>query len=417
MIHPSGTTNREGTTDMNRRYSASALLTAAVAAGLLATTAVPAHSTSTDNTAQLRSSSSAAERDNGYALDRPIQHGPGTYKVTVTNVESRVRTVLDRDDIHPLELSSLVSRDGVPMGSCDEGDRCWEWPDEVDDELWYPQGLTGNRESMWSGYLGTEVVVSAWYRRTTEADHTSTGSQLRFVTPNTDTPSYRTVTLMNATASGILSPLEIHAGGAAWAGPYLYVADTDRLFRFDVRQLMQDNEGNALMVPDRRYNALDDASTPLGEAVFSSISTDWSGNRRSLVSAQYIDPDEDGSAPNVVRWPLRTGGALASSDGVVGSTDNLLIDTDSDIFKVQGVEAHGDTYYFSQSDGHLDRRRAMSIGPRGRMDWGQSGFGPFRDSDVPQDLYGVADYGMFGQTEEDGDQRLFFHEWETLFTD
>ncbi|MFC7486385.1 hypothetical protein ACOCJ7_14160 [Knoellia sp. CPCC 206453] len=400
---------------MNRRYSASAVLTAAVAAGLLATTAVPAHSTGTDNAAQPSSSSSAAGSENGYALDRPSQHGPGTYKVTVTNLEPRVRTVLDRDDINLLALSSLVSRDGVPMGACDEGDRCWEWPDEVDDDLWYPQGLTGSRESMWSGYQGTEVVVSAWYRRATEADHTSTASQLRFVTPNTDTPSYRTVTLMHATGSGALSPLEIHAGGAAWAGPYLYVADTDRLFRFDVRQLMQDSGGNPLLVPDRRYDALNDASTPLGEAVFSSISTDWSGSRRSLVSAQYTD-DHD-VAPNVVRWPLRAGGALASSDGVVGSTDNLLIDTDSDVYKVQGVEAHGDTYYFSQSDGYLDRRRAMSNGSKGRMDWGQSGFGPWRGSDVPQDLYGVVDYGMFGQTEEDGDQRLFFHEWEALFTD
>ena len=193
--------------------------------------------------------------------------------------------------------------------------------------------------------------------------------------------------------------LAAHAGGLAWAGPFVYVASTDRLYRFDMRQIFTSG-GSPFLLPDRRYLVV--PKQPYEDNPrLSSVSTDWSG-APALVTAEYSATNK---TTDVVRWPLRPGGGLAITHGGVSSRYNFWVDKDSSIDKVQGVEAHRGTYWFSTSNGDLQRGRVGTQTGRETFDgWGTSG----ADSDVPQDLYAVPGQRMYGQTEERTDRRIFW---------
>lgn len=344
-----------------------------------------------------------------HGLDRPPRHGKGVYRLRVNGNEGVIDTLLRRDDVRKVSFGKVMSHKPGQMSRC--GPRCRRWPNKLmNSERQYPQGLTGSNESRWGALAGRrEIVVASWYQRRTEDDHTSVGSSVKFI--STKSWKFRSVPMMMAVPYGSsyrLERLRAHAGGAAWAGRYLYIADTDRMHRFDLRQIMRTRNGPFLLA-DRVYVGID--KEPFGKARLSSVSTDWSG-KPSLVTAEYADASKGEVRTSVVRWPIGKRGALRTGRrGVVQSRHNLFVDKDSNIDNVQGVESHRGTYLFSCSGGtdRLERRRVESTALRAHFDW--------RGDDTPQDLYGAVGRRLYGHTEGRYNRRVFWRSFSHILHD
>ena len=338
----------------------------------------------------------AVAAGNGNALDSAKYDEPGTYQLKVTDRSAALEAIAAQPGVEPVSFPELVESRSGDTGSC--GDACRSWPDHLnEDDRWYPQGVAGSEESNWADAPETEVLVSAWYQRTSPDNHAAVSSALKFV--STDDWQYRNVPLrlpVETDGGWTTEPLKSHNGGVAWAGPYLYVAATDRFHRFDLRTVMAD-DGGYFLVPDRTYVGVDQG--PYGEPRLSSVSTDWTG-QPALVSAEYTADDV---AAEVIRWPLTDSGDLAASGGTVGSQDNFWIDKDSAIDKVQGVAARDGLYLFTGSKGTLDLARVDSQTDRATFTWGRTG----DDTHIPEDLY-LSDSRVYGQTEERGHRELFW---------
>lgn len=339
----------------------------------------------------------AVAAGNGNALDEAEHHEPGTYELDVLDRTEALESIGNQPEVEPVTFEELVESRWGETTSC--GDTCRVWPDHLNDhDTWYPQGLAGSEESNWADAPETEVLVSAWYQRTSPDDHASVDSALKFV--STEDWQYRNVPLRIPVRTDdggwTTEPLESHNGGVAWAGPYLYVAATSQFHRFDLRTIMADDDGY-FMVPDRSYRGVD--SEPYGAARLSSASTDWTGEP-AIVSAQYTAEDE---AAEVIRWPLNESGDLAEEDGTVGSQYNFWIDKDSSIDKVQGVAAVDGLYLFTGSAGTLDLARVDTQEDRDTFDWGRTG----DETHIPEDLY-LSGANVYGQTEVPGHRELFW---------
>ncbi len=106
----------------------------------------------------------------------------------------------------------------------------WDAHDERD-ELWYPQGISTSADaSETEDFGGRRVVVATWY--STGKDGIKRGSRVTFV--DLDSGRYRHVLLVvpvfDESGDLKLKPMNIHAGGIVWAGPYLHITATNRGF-------------------------------------------------------------------------------------------------------------------------------------------------------------------------------------------
>ena len=108
----------------------------------------------------------------------------------------------------------------------------YRWDDyDERDELWYPQGISTSADASDTGDVGgRKVVVTTWY--STGKDGIKRGSRVTFV--DLDSGRYRHVLLVSPVfdkaGNLTLKPMNIHAGGIVWAGPYLHIAATSRGF-------------------------------------------------------------------------------------------------------------------------------------------------------------------------------------------
>ena len=111
---------------------------------------------------------------------------------------------------------------------------------------WYPQGVTGVSDAQADEKWGSaKPLLVSWYDHDKKAPHKS--ARVTFV--NTATNTYRHVLLvwpyLNSKGKTTYEPVGthgsdtgIHAGGLAWYGNRLYVADTGKGIRvFDMRQI------------------------------------------------------------------------------------------------------------------------------------------------------------------------------------
>ncbi len=99
------------------------------------------------------------------------------------------------------------------------------------DPVWWPQGITTSADADPSGLVeGRRLAVVTWYAK--EKDGVRRGSRVTFL--DLDTLRYRHVLLVDARFDDrgelTLSGVRVHAGGIAWAGPWLHVAATGRGF-------------------------------------------------------------------------------------------------------------------------------------------------------------------------------------------
>jgi hypothetical protein len=147
----------------------------------------------------------------------------------------------------------------------------------------------------------------------------------------------------------------LHAGGAAIAGRWLYVADTDWLYVFNLNHFVQDGHGPYQLPVWRRY-VIADARDRDEHNLFSSISIDGSGATPRLVAAEYRFGSRDDAL--VTAWPLGPDGQLGPGnpvDRLVRSSRAYTIDGRSGIDRVQGVAAAGDVFLFSASSDRIER--------------------------------------------------------------
>ncbi|GAA3447741.1 hypothetical protein [Planomonospora venezuelensis] len=228
----------------------------------------------------------------------------------------------------------------------------WYCFDAGDNDVtdWYPQGLTGSADA---GVAGNVYVVS-WYFK--PADAPERGIRLSFL--NAQTLRYRHVLLVGVGPDGGIVPIDIHAGGVAWYGDLLYVADTTRGFRvFDTRHIYEVNgeDGETIGRKDGVYNAFGYRyvmpqtgawTSTTGTARFSFAAVDRDSAPDLLVSGEYVD--EPGRTGRVARWPLAADGTLrAGGDGVADALDAYALPG----AKIQGALSRGSTWYLSQSAG------------------------------------------------------------------
>ncbi|MFJ4617204.1 hypothetical protein [Streptomyces sp. NPDC088812] len=236
-------------------------------------------------------------------------------------------------------------------------------------DRWYPQGITTSYDAHGGsvpGSGGRKVALVSWYdkqaggnqgARVSVVDITRTGSSSR--------PRYDHVLLVVPTKESgepyDFRVTELHAGGIAWAGRWLYVADKDHgLYVFDTAGVLKVSRGSTAAARrrarawcgyhggDGTYYAhgyryvmpLHHVYRPAGGSAalrYSQVSLDRTqGATQSLVVSEYFETSADGVA---VRWDLDGAGYITAERST--SVWPLRIP------RVQGAVCVGDRTYYS----------------------------------------------------------------------
>ncbi|MGW2306761.1 hypothetical protein [Actinomadura luteofluorescens] len=280
---------------------------------------------------------------------------------------------------------------GVPAGSLVY---CFDGADSTT-RNWVPQGVTSVSDAAaregWAG--GVRPILVSWHN----------GGRVRLTFVDPDRRAYRHVLLVAPEMRDgrpTYTDVGIHAGGIAWYGDKLYVADTRHGLReFDMRQIFDLTAGNAgstrhteriglyggtyyahgfryVMAQTSswhfargRVGAKCRGSGPLRMSWTAVDRTTWP---HVLIAGEYCRPNWPRG--RVVSWPLASlaGGGVASADGGA----RLPVD------RVQGaVRTHGQWWFTQSRSGK--RGRLFSTRYTGR------GWAPVRSRTVsygPEDL-------------------------------
>ena len=288
-----------------------------------------------------------------------------------------------------------------------------------EESTWLSQGLAGSHERRTADSPGgTWLVVSWCHRGGAKSCSAATETKTRVTLvrlAGAGAKRFGHVELTEPACSRevgrqcTLKALSAHAGGAAVAGRWLYVADTDRVLVFDLSFFLVDRQGEPVLPLDHSFEVRDvggppgrrgpsprpAARTTKTGKYLSSLSIDANG---SLVVAQYLDTKHDAL---VARFPLTSDGRLVVTGGRVYSTAVYTIDKDSDIDKVQGVASARGTLLFSTSRARLERARPNTVRQEDDkcIRWGQN---------QAQDLYASPATGvLWGINEYPGDRTIW----------
>ncbi|HYH50598.1 MAG TPA: hypothetical protein VEG38_13715 [Acidimicrobiia bacterium] len=248
--------------------------------------------------------------------------------------------------------------------------RCFDRAD-TDQTEWLTQGIAGTGEWRTAESPGARqhYLIATWCWRGSEGideadvcNREEPVKRTRISLISVDRNAYRNVELVEpyleqaagrspvVASRGIL----LHAGGAAIAGRWLYVADTEWLYVFNLDHFLQSGDRPYQLPVWARYVIADPADRERNNP-FSSISIDGSGDEPRLVAAEYrLDSREDAL---VTVWPLERDGRLPDARPV-RTTRSYTIDGGGPIDRVQGVAAHGDTFLFAESAETIERAPA-----------------------------------------------------------
>lgn len=185
----------------------------------------------------------------------------------------------------------------------------WDAEDAAD-HRWYPQGISSSHDAMPDGrWRGREIVLVSWALdnhasvRISFAELEATGVR-----------RYRHVLLgeplrLPWERRVRLRPVRVHAGGIAWAGSHLWVADTVRGLRaFAVDEILELANGDLVMpqVGAHRLRLLPALLARGPRFSFVSLDRPADGDPPTLLAGEYRDR-RPGS--RIVRWPLPEPGA------------------------------------------------------------------------------------------------------------
>ncbi|CAM05395.1 hypothetical protein A8924_6570 [Saccharopolyspora erythraea NRRL 2338] len=252
-------------------------------------------------------------------------------------------------------------------GSSEAEGFCWGQGDDST-EAWIPQGLTASWDADPSGKVdGHRALVTSWY----EKGGADRGVRVTFANhDDPKKPKYRHAILVAPTADGGIAPVKTHAGGIAWVGDNLYVADTWGGLRvFDLRHIWKGAadptheafkvDGDKVLAADYRYvipqvgrycvPSPSDASKCNGDGGSPSkdvLRTSFIGvDRQSgrLVTGEFHDQD---TGKRLVRWPLAADGSLKADGGKVKAAEAYRVPH----ARMQGGVSVGDTFYTTSSE-------------------------------------------------------------------
>ena len=209
---------------------------------------------------------------------------------------------------------------------------------------WIPQGLTGGAVG------GRSYVVVSWHydeaQRAADpspaTDGLDKGARVSFAeVSDLNAVTYRHVLLVEPDAARGFKPVTFHAGGLAWVGTNLYVADTSRGVRvFDLTRVLQVSTASACsgvcgvsngvacaygygyVLPQVGAYTFPTGLSSSCRPTFSFISLDRGTTPPTLLSGEYDNDATYGIYSRLVRWPLAAGtGRLATGPtGVVTAT-------------------------------------------------------------------------------------------------
>lgn len=216
----------------------------------------------------------------------------------------------------------------------------WEDSDDFSDndvERMTPQGITGQD--------GIHAV--SWYGQP-GGDGPDDSGRVTFV--DRDKKNYRHVLLVKPNGGSDYSQVDTHAGGIAWKGDHMYVADTHGGFKvFDTNQIMRVPEGNEDPASDGYRYLMPQVGSYKSTGTdmrFSTASIDDSNPANpGLVAGEYRDdgaPDTRGNT-HVVRWDIDPDTGLLKKKGATEAYE-----TKRD--QVQGAAIHDGRIYLSSSD-------------------------------------------------------------------
>ncbi|KAK1182343.1 hypothetical protein B7755_031960 [Streptomyces sp. NBS 14/10] len=284
------------------------------------------------------------------------------------------------------------------------------WDPEKNDGTtgqWYPQGVSSSYDAYHGPIPGTNTdaekraVVVSWYAKGAIWNR---GARVTFVDVTVPSrPRYRHVLLVEPKKSAgepyDFSPVGVHAGGIAWYGDRLYLADTRGGLRvFNVNQMFKvdtppknwcgyhamDNKYYAYdcqyVLPQSR--AYDNAGAALN---YSQVSVDHTTAQPSLLVSEF----RRSGKCRVVRWYMNPQTSSITSEEAVGQrTFNRL--------KVQGAVSVDSRYYFSVSDGP-NNRGSLYRSRRGRNTPMRHGYLSIGPEDLSYDgdrdgIWGLGEY-------------------------
>jgi hypothetical protein len=283
---------------------------------------------------------------------------------------------------------------------------CWNDSDagtETGNPEWFPQGVTTVADAQADEKWGTkQAVLVSWYDKNSDSSAPVKGVRVSFIDAATN--QYQHVLLaypyINSAGEPTYEPVtspqsgdhgSLHAGGIAWYGNYLYVADTVQGFRvFDMRyifdikssstgDIVDENTaglqaggvytsfGYRYVMPQVDYLVSDlgdaDPSTSKlcpssGTPKFSFVSLDRTAGAH-LITGEYCPNKETSSTGavttagpdqygRVATWPLDSTGQLTrSSDGKIHATAAYRLPAPF----VQGASSYNGKWYLSKTGG------------------------------------------------------------------
>ncbi|KAI4235974.1 MAG: hypothetical protein LQ349_002833 [Xanthoria aureola] len=246
----------------------------------------------------------------------------------------------------------------------------YKWPatkddNEFDSESWYPQGISSSVDAGDAKYNKNHLFLVSWYAKKDKEK----GVRITFVNTNVSPPKYRQVLLVEPTGTSSkpsFKTVGVHAGGIAWYGTLLYVADTDqgvRLFDIDHIYKVKDGDGAGrqsngdyhaygykYVLPQvRRYKTHGDPKDH--DYTYSCLALDRTSNPPSIVFGEYYHA-ADGDASRVARFDLDPSTHLlkVNKDNVATAAKVLLHGE----HRVQGAITVNGRYFLSQSNGDDD---------------------------------------------------------------
>jgi hypothetical protein len=249
-------------------------------------------------------------------------------------------------------------------------DRAFRWQDvDFHDGAWMPQGISGSFDASEDGLVaGREVVAVSWYHKSSVSGlkDREEVARISFVDVSAlgegGAAPYRHVLLVEPYLDGDrinLRATKVHAGGIAWVGRYLYVADTAKGLRvYDTSQILevstaQDRIGYDAQTGEYHAYGYKYALPQVGAYLLSSescwirssfVALDATSSPPSLITGEFHDLDVAGK---LARWPL-AGERLLASDPARGATaaSELFFAQESD---VQGALSVGGEWWLSCS--------------------------------------------------------------------
>lgn len=298
------------------------------------------------------------------------------------------------------------------------------WDDEENDKAWWiPQGISGSADASEDGLVaGRRIIAVSWYYDIDRHPGSTgeKGARISWVDiTDPDAPRYRMALLVEPTGTPEapdFAPVRIHAGGIAWIGDRLWIADTYQGFRvFDLARMMQvatDEDvvgcgdgtcraGLYKYIVPQVGRAQHDSACGIR---FSFVALDRGGDEPALVSGEYCSDDAcDGAlAGRLFRWPLDASGERLLADRV-WPTDAWLMGQR----QIQGAALTGDVAYLSSSapvGGAGELYRVTTTGSA-ISDW----------SDSPEDLMVDADAGwLWSLSEAEGARYVYAAELSAL---